>query len=107
MTKTPIPKRLKEVRDRAKLSQTDLGIAAGMDPSVASARMNQYERDKHVPDYQTLKRIAGVLGYPVLYFYAEDDTLAAILLHLDKLDDTARTALLEELGRRSQSGALP
>ncbi|MBF0612999.1 MAG: helix-turn-helix transcriptional regulator [Magnetococcales bacterium] len=100
MAKTPIPKRLKDAREKAELSQTELGIAAGMDPSVASARMNQYERDKHVPDYQTLKRIAGVLGYPVLYFYAEDDTLAAVQLHLDKLDATAREKLLEELDRR-------
>ncbi|MBF0611593.1 MAG: helix-turn-helix transcriptional regulator [Magnetococcales bacterium] len=101
MAKTPIPKRLKDAREKAELSQTELGIAAGMDPSVASAGMNQYERDKHVPDYQTLKRIAGVLGYPVLYFYTEDDTLAAVQLHLDKMDATARAKLLEELDRRS------
>ncbi|MEO5330170.1 MAG: helix-turn-helix domain-containing protein [Magnetococcus sp. THC-1_WYH] len=104
MTKTPIPKRLKEARDRADLSQTDLGIAAGMDPSGASARMNQYERDKHVPDYQTLKRIAAVLGCPVPYFYAEDDTLAEILLYLGRMDDAGKTALLEALKRSAVEG---
>lgn len=105
MTKTPIPKRLKEARDRAHLSQTELGVAAGMDPSGASARMNQYERDKHVPDYQTLKRIAGVLGCPVPYFYAEDDTLAEILLHLERMDASDRTALLEGLRGTGEKSA--
>ncbi|MBF0127614.1 MAG: helix-turn-helix transcriptional regulator [Magnetococcales bacterium] len=80
-----------------KISQTELGVAAGMDPSVASARMNQYERDKHVPDYQTLKKIAGVVGCPVPFFYAEDDTLAAILLHLDRMDQAGKETLLAEL----------
>ena len=104
MAKTPIPKRLREARKWAKLSQTELGIATGMDPSGASARMNQYERDKHVPDYQTLKRIAGVLGCPVPYFYAEDDVLAEILLHLGRIDDAGRTAVLETLRKSAIVG---
>ncbi|MBF0190260.1 MAG: helix-turn-helix transcriptional regulator [Magnetococcales bacterium] len=104
MSRTPIPKRLKEARDRAELSQTELGIAAGMDPSGASARMNQYERDKHVPDFQTLRRIAVVLGCPVPYFYAEDDDLAEILLHLGKLDDSEKSALLEGLRNSVRRG---
>ncbi|MBF0178407.1 MAG: helix-turn-helix transcriptional regulator [Magnetococcales bacterium] len=99
MARTPIAKRLKEARDRLNLSQTDLGIAAGMDPSGASARMNQYERDKHVPDFQTMKRIAAVLGCPVPYFYAEDDTLAAILSHMGRMDDAGKAAILEMLKR--------
>ncbi|MBF0135993.1 MAG: helix-turn-helix transcriptional regulator [Magnetococcales bacterium] len=105
MAKTPIPERLKEARKRAEFSQTELGVAAGMDPSGASARMNQYERDKHVPDYQTLKRIAGVLGCPVPYFYAEDDTLAEILLHLGRLDESGKAALLEELRKASRKAS--
>ena len=103
MARTPIPRRLLEVRTRAKLSQTELGVAAGIDPSVASARMNQYERDKHVPDYQTLKKIAGVVGCPVPFFYAEDDVLAGILLHLGSLDRSRKETLLEGL----QKGVLP
>ncbi|MBF0629350.1 MAG: helix-turn-helix transcriptional regulator [Magnetococcales bacterium] len=104
MTRTPIPKRLKEARDRAGLSQAELGVATGMDPSGASARMNQYERDRHVPDFQTLKRIASVLGYPVLYFYAEDDDLAEILLHLGKMDDGERSSVLAELRKSACRG---
>ena len=97
MAKTPIPKRLREVRTRAKLSQTNLGVAAGMDPSGASARMNQYERDTHVPDYQTMKRIAGVLGHPVQFFYTEDDLLAEVLLYVGKLDHAGLVNLRDEL----------
>lgn len=103
MTRTPIPQRLLEVRTRAKLSQAELGIAAGMDPSVASARMNQYERDKHVPDYQTMKKIAGVVGCPVPFFYTEDDVIAGILLHLGSMGRSGREALLDGL----QKGVLP
>lgn len=104
MTRTPIPKRLKEARDRAKLSQAELGVATGMDPSGASARMNQYERDRHVPDFQTLKRIAAVLECPVLYFYAEDDDLAEILLHLGRMDGSERFAVLTELRKSACRG---
>lgn len=106
MARTPIPKRLLEVRTRAKLSQTDLGVAAGMDPSVASARMNQYERDKHVPDYQTLKKIAGVVGCSVPFFYAEDDTFAEAILLLGQLDAASKAALLLELRKRNSSEIL-
>ncbi|WP_366931802.1 hypothetical protein [Paraburkholderia xenovorans] len=34
--------RLKEARLRAGLSQKKLGIVAGLDPSVASTRINRY-----------------------------------------------------------------
>lgn len=72
----PVPRRLKAARLRATLSQRRLGIAAGIDPSTASARINRYELGKHVPDYSILRAIGRVLGVPVAWFYAEDDGLA-------------------------------
>ena len=48
----------------ADLSQKALGIKAGIDQFSASARMNQYETDKHVPDFGTVKRIAKILKVP-------------------------------------------
>jgi transcriptional regulator with XRE-family HTH domain len=72
-------KRLKDARKAAKLSQKKLGIAAGMDEFSASARMNHYEKGRHMPDYETLKRIAKVLKLPVAYFYAETDELAQFI----------------------------
>ena len=99
MAKTPIPKRLREARKRAKLSQANLGVAAGMDPSGASARMNQYERDTHVPDYQTLKRIADVLETPAPFFYAEDDLLDEVIILLGELEPMALATIRDELAQ--------
>lgn len=79
MQNTPIAKRLKEARVSAGLSQKLLGIESGIDPSSASARMNQYEKGTHVPSYAALKRIAKALDLPTCYFYAEEDALAEII----------------------------
>lgn len=78
-------KRLREARLVAGISQKKLGILMGMDESVASARMNQYEVGTHSPNYDTAKSIADVLKVPVPYFYAEEDGLAQIILGLGKL----------------------
>ena len=56
--------RLREARERLGISQKQLGIKAGLDPSVASPRINQYETGKHVPDIQTAQRLAEVLRVP-------------------------------------------
>jgi len=73
---SPLPKRLKEARLAANISQKKLGIAAGMDEFSASARMNHYELGRHSPDFLMLKKIAEVLSVPTAYFYAEEDALA-------------------------------
>lgn len=73
----PVPRRLREVRERAGLSQRKLGELAGLDPSVASTRVNRYEQGIHLPDYSTLAALARVLGLPVAYFYADSEALAA------------------------------
>lgn len=74
--------RLKSARKRAGLSQKQLGILAGMDEFSASARMNQYERGKHIPDLDTSKRMADVLSIPMAYFYCPEDDIAEILLEI-------------------------
>lgn len=78
--------RLKQARLRAGLSQEKLGKLAGIDPMSASARMNQYERGKHSPDYQLMCRVAEILNMPVSWFYTEDEEMARlqeIAFHLD------------------------
>ena len=77
----PVSNRLKQARIKRELSQRSLGIAAGIDIASASARMNQYERAKHVPDYETLCRLALVLNVPVPFFYA-NDAEAELLLNM-------------------------
>ena len=77
--KHPLGKRLKEARSEADLSQKLLGIKSGIDKFSASARLNQYESGKHLPDFDTIKRISKVLKLPVAYFYCEDDELAEVI----------------------------
>ncbi len=76
MYKSPLCKRLKEVRKRKGLSQKKLGMMAGMSEESASGRMNHYETGRHVPTYETLKSIAKAVKLSVAYFYAENDKLA-------------------------------
>ena len=42
----PTPLRLKTARKKVGFTQQQLGIALGMEPNTASARMNQYEKGK-------------------------------------------------------------
>ncbi len=78
--KSPVARRLREARVRKGLSQKALGILAGIDEFSASPRINQYEQDKHVPDYSTSRRLAEALEVPVPYLYAEGDELAELIL---------------------------
>lgn len=94
MPDSPIPKRLKEAREAAGLSQKSLGIAAGIDEFSASARMNQYETGRHTPDYTTLKRIADVLKLPVAYFYADSHGLAQVITYFHRLTLDQKNAML-------------
>ena len=89
-----VAERLKEARLRTGISQKQLGIRAGIDPFSASARVNQYERDKHMPDLQTLTHLARVLSVPVPYFYCADPELAALILKFSALGRAQRKRLL-------------
>ena len=71
-----IPRRLKEARTQARLSQENLGFLIGLPKSSASARMNQYELGKHCPSFELIKRIAAATDKPVSWFYTEDDAAA-------------------------------
>lgn len=68
-----------------------------MDEFVASARMNQYEKGKHLPDYSTIKRIAAALKIPVPFFYCESDDLAALLMAVNDKDSKVAEKLLAAL----------
>lgn len=94
---SPLPERLKAARLRAGLSQKVLGVAAGLDEFVASARMNQYERGVHAPNYAMAQRLADVLGVPTAYLFADNDTDAALLLDFHTLPAAARRRFLARL----------
>lgn len=98
--KSPISKRLKEARLAAKYSQKKLGIAAGIDEFVASARMNQYETGKHTPDFLVIKQIARVLNLPTAYFYTLEDELADLIKIFTELNSKKQrqlTAFIKKL----------
>lgn len=79
---TVFSRRLREARKRLGVSQAQLGIQIGLDPGVASARINRYEQAVHLPDYDTLVRLAEGLGVPLPYLFAEQDYLANAILEL-------------------------
>lgn len=91
-----ISERLKTARLRAGLSQEKLGKLAGIDPTSASARMNQYERGKHSPDYRLMCRVAEILKMPVSWFYTEDDDLARLQEIYFQMSTARRQQLLAQ-----------
>ena len=97
-----LAKRLREARLKAGLSQERLGVLAGIDEMSASARMNQYERGKHVPDWLTVQRLAAVLEVPVAYMYADDDTTAEMLLAFHALPLEAREEAVSALKKKKK-----
>ncbi|WP_063669040.1 helix-turn-helix domain-containing protein [Aliivibrio fischeri] len=93
----PIPKRLKEARQRAKITQKELGIRIGMEESSASGRMNHYEKGRHTPDVSVLQRMAKELNVPLSYFFCESDSLAELNRIMGKMSEEERNALIKQL----------
>ncbi|MBW5892881.1 helix-turn-helix domain-containing protein [Pectobacterium polaris] len=89
--------RLKDARLLRGLSQKGLGIAAGIDEFVASARINRYEKGVHEANLVTASRLAEALDVPLAYFYATDDNLAKMILTFAELSAAEQTALLNSL----------
>ncbi|TMP38282.1 helix-turn-helix domain-containing protein [Pseudoalteromonas rubra] len=90
----PLPIRLKEARTRSNISQRELGIRIGLEPGSASGRMNHYEKGRHTPDLQTLKRIAEELDVPLNYFFCESDEMAELVRTFHLLTDKEKKRLL-------------
>lgn len=90
-----IIKRLKEARLRSGFSQEKLGVLAGIDEASASARMNQYERGRHTPDFEMVCKLAKILNVPENYFYTIDDVMAEMVLKFNKLNIDAKTATIK------------
>jgi transcriptional regulator with XRE-family HTH domain len=90
-------KRLRQAREDAGLSQKELGILAGLDPFVASTRINRYEQGVHAADLATAKRLAKALGVPLAYLYADNDRLARMIRAFSKLDAAEQEKILKEV----------
>lgn len=92
---SPLPRRLREARVKARISQKSLGILAGVDEFSASARINHYEVGRHLPDYDTARRLSEVLRVPTSYLYEENDSVARMILIFDQLNDSERKKAIE------------
>jgi transcriptional regulator with XRE-family HTH domain len=92
--KSPVGNRLREARLAQGISQKALGILAGIDEFSASARINQYERGKHVPDYSIAKRLARALDVPVTFLYADDDELAELTVLFSRIGKKSRKEIM-------------
>ncbi len=73
-------RRLRELRATTGLSQKQLGIQAGIDQFVASARINRYEQAVHQADFSIAEHLAEVLDAPTAYFYTAENDLAELML---------------------------
>ena len=96
--------RLKEARARLQMSQRDVGIKAGLDPFVASTRINRYELGVHEPDLATIERLADAVKVPATYLFAEDDRFAELISLFSTLDAMEREDLLKSLRLRHRPG---
>jgi transcriptional regulator with XRE-family HTH domain len=79
------------------LSQKNLGIKAGLDPFVASTRINRYEKGIHEPDMATVARLATALKVPPAYLFAEDERLARMILAFEQLSPNEKDQLLSSV----------
>ncbi|RNF68367.1 XRE family transcriptional regulator [Marinomonas rhizomae] len=90
----PIPERLNKARKKLGVSQKQLGIRIGMDESSASGRMNHYEKGRHVPDIDTLRKLAKELDVPLNYFFCEDNLSAELACLISNLDEAMKKKLI-------------
>lgn len=79
------------------MSQRSLGILIGFDPASASSRMNHYEKGRHVPDIDTLRRMADELEVPLNYFFCDDQNTAELALLISKMTEAEQVSLIERL----------
>jgi len=92
-----VAKRLRQAREELGLSQRELGVRAGLDPSVASPRINQYEQNKHAPNIAVLGQLAVVLQRPLAYFYAADEDLAELVTTFHRSSARERQRLMTSI----------
>lgn len=91
-----LTKRLKEARLRSGLTQEKLGILAGLDEASASTRINQYEKGKHAPNFETVCNLAKVLNVPVSFLYTHEDDLAQFILLFGSLSELDKRTILTQ-----------
>ena len=100
---TSFAHRLRWARERAGLTQLELGVRAGLEPKVAAPRINQYENGVHEPKLETAQGLADALGIPPAFLYTTDDELAGLLLVWADLEASERRKLLKSAAAQLKS----
>ncbi|EKN6275823.1 helix-turn-helix transcriptional regulator [Yersinia enterocolitica] len=77
-----VPKRLKEAREAAGLSQEKLSELIGIEGVNTRSRLSNYEVGRFSPPFDFVLRVAKVLDYPENYFYTVDDDFAKTVLQI-------------------------
>lgn len=85
--------RLRQLRQRRKLAQDQLGVMAGLEESSSSARMSRYESGVHEPPFQFVEVLAKVLNVSPAYFFCPDDRLADLILIYSGVPEAKRQRL--------------
>jgi len=87
--------RLRQLRQRRKLAQDQLGVMAGLEESSSSARMSRYESGVHEPPFQFVEALARALNVSPAYFFCPDDRLADLILIYSGVPEAKRRLLHE------------
>ncbi len=76
-----IPKRLKEARIAAGLSQEKF---AALTDLAGKSQISNYEAGRRVASFKFITKLSEALDYPEAYFYTRDDDFAETILHLHR-----------------------
>lgn len=83
-----VPKRLKEAREAAGLTQKQLAELVSVEGVNLTSRMSNYEVGRFSPSFDFIVRVAKALNYPEYYFYILDDDVAELLLKYHRSSGT-------------------
>ncbi|HBE2549026.1 TPA: helix-turn-helix transcriptional regulator [Escherichia coli] len=79
-----IPKRLKEAREAANISQEKLAQMVDIESVNSRSRISNYESGRFTPSFEFIQKVAKVLNYPEGYFYTPDDNFAELILSIHR-----------------------
>lgn len=98
MSKLPInavlAARIRAARKALGISQSEVGRRMGWAPEVASSKINRYENERHLPNFETALELAEVLGVPLAALCVDDDRVAEVNGHLEKMSAAKLDAVL-------------
>ena len=63
--------------------------------------MNHYEKGRHLPDLETMKRMAKELNVPLAYFFCESDDEAELLKLFSQMGSLQKAELLIDLKKKN------